>query len=522
MSAPPPPRWEILAAAGIVLAAAILRLYGLGGNPPGLFHDELEKGYTAYELIQTGRHGSLGASGVTVSAPMPLFVEVYTGHDRTSAIYQYLSAPLVGLFGLNAWTTRLVAALGGILSVAAVWLLARRLLGPAAALAAAASMAFHPTGLIFSRWAQQGILVLPMAMLGFWALLSVPDLPRRHQRALAVAGALLLGLAAYSYAPARLVVPLLAAAWAATRPRAEWRSMWKEYAWAGGVFLAVWTPLLVYTLTAGSARLDRVGLLGEGLLPGVLTAAGNYLAHFEPMFFYITGDGNARHALPGTGFVGWGSGVMILGGAAAIALAWRKRDHGKTRAGLFALLWLLAAPAASALTNEGIPHALRANLMIPATALLAGCSVWIADWLGHSKAVYTMACLLLLLDLGESAVGLARLKDAPRTPWEIGLQEALSEGLAGEGGIFLSAAVPYASYAALFAEKTPPAEFHEAGLEALETQLVPPGQTPPMGEGDVYIARPESNLPMEMFEEFVVIYEIRNGRIAVRRPPGGE
>src|SRR5690606_13806791 len=140
--------------------------------------------------------------------------------DRTSAIYQYLSAPIVGVFGLSRFTTRFIAALAGTLLVGLLGGFMWRRLGAASGLVTMALAAFHPTGILFSRWAQQGIIVLPLTVGGVWLLWEALEPARRHRRGFVWGGTFLLGLAAYTYDPARLVIPLIVTAFVAVHRKA--------------------------------------------------------------------------------------------------------------------------------------------------------------------------------------------------------------------------------------------------------------------------------------------------------------
>lgn len=513
MNAPFSKRLEVAAVTIILIAAFLLRFHSLGTNPPGLFHDEFEKGYTAFELIRTGRHGVLGADGIDTTRPFPLFIEVYEGHDRTSAIYQYLTAPIVGVFGLGPATTRVIAALSGWMAVAMVWLFARRRFGAAAALVALVAMAFQPAAIAFSRWAQQGILLLPLVTAGFLLLWEVPTARRKRRRVFAVAGAVLLGIAVYTYAPARLVVPLILVAFCACMGRESLKENRRAYIPAALLFLLFWIPMFVYTLSAGAARLERVGVFSGGIGSGLVSAIGNYFSHLNPLFIAVEGDANARHGLPGAGLAGWGGAILLLSGLASIVLAIRGNDE-RARPAIFAVLWFLMAPAAAALTNEGIPHALRANLMLPAAALIAACTVMISG----RRLVYTIIFILPFIDLVQAIRGLHLQSAGPKAPWEAGLLDALEEGLAAEGDCYVSAGIPYANYAVLFADETDPKVYQERGLGALPCTILPPGRKPALAPGDVYIAPPMPPVPLPFYDEFVLIYEVRDGAVSARRP----
>ena len=512
-------RGEYTAVAAILLLATLLRLPWLSHLPEGLFRDELEKGYTALELLKTARHGVLAADGIAVSRPMPLFIEVYQGHDRTSAIYQYMTIPFVGLLGLSAWSTRIVAALAGIEAVIATWTLGRTLGGRVVGLLAAGVLATSPAAVIFSRWAQQGILVLPLALLGFWLLERATSEERRdtrNSRAIAVAGAIALGLAAYAYDPARLVVPAMVAVWLATRTRATVWGNRRALLPAAVVFAAIAGGLLAYTLGAGSSRLGRVSVFSDGITAGLGVATGNYFAHLSPLFLFVFGDDNARHGLPGCGVLGPACSLLVGLGLIRILFDFAGRKSREARTGLLLLGWFLVAPLAAALTRDGIPHALRANMLIATGALLAGWgAAWAFEWganRGRQVAAVAALSAVLAVDAGWAIGGLSRLGRVSPAAWERGVQSALSTGLRSSGQVYLSAEVPYASYAALFAEATEPSRYHELGMKALRTLIVPPGAPAPTAPGDTLVAPPRPGLPLDYYNEYVLLYE-GSGRI---------
>ncbi|MCC6545953.1 glycosyltransferase family 39 protein [Candidatus Sumerlaeota bacterium] len=481
----------------LLLVAAALRFVALGDAPRGLFRDEWEKGYTAHELWHTARHAVPAADGLEISRPLPIFIETYKGHDRTSALYQYLTAPVVGLFGLSAFTTRFLAALAGSLTCLFVWLIARRAFSPQAAVGALASITLHPTAIIFSRWAQQGSLAILFTTAGVWLLFeAIAENKKQQRRAVMAAAAMALGIAAYAYDPARLVVPAIVGLFLFVYRR-EAFPHWRAFLPAVFLFLAIWIPLFVYTLTSGSSRLSRVS---GGLT--VLEIVKNFAAHFSPGFWLLSGDQNPRHNLGlawgdaepwpmPSGFLGYGTALMVALGLVLVAIRLKKHETGtSSRAGIFLFLWLLAAPAAAALTNEGIPHALRACLMIPATSLIAGFALHcLADgrW---CRAWVPVLLVVLGLDAVRTAVGLTLLGRTSSAAWNAGLIEEIRSDLQNGQKVYLSADIPYSNYAALFAEQTDPRKYHQENLSALKTRIV--SLMPPFEEGDVHIQTMES------------------------------
>jgi hypothetical protein len=483
---------EWLLVALLLLVGGLLRLWALDSNPPGTFRDEWEKGYTALELWQTGRHGVLGAEGVRVSYPAPLFIEVFEGHDRTSAIYQWVAAPVVGIFGLNETTTRIPAAFAGFACLIVGWCFARRDLGVAGALVVLAALATQPTLVLFSRWAQQGILSIVFFMAGIAVMVAAPSHPGRPGRLHALGAAVLLGLAAWAYDPARLTIPLVVAVWFVAF---GWRQRRDVALTLALCFGALWLPLFVYTLTAGSARLSRVMLDDSGSL---ISALINYLSHFDPRFWFITGDANPRHALPFTGWSGRITGVLALVGIGrAISLAARRQSPGEWP--ILGLVILLAAPIAAALTREGNPHALRSGIMLVGLVMLAGYGA--AWWIGRAResirALLLVIAITLIVDGGATIRGLGAQRNESQA-WEAGLIPTLRESLAAPGNVYLASEVMYAPYAALFAEQTNPADWQEKGLAALRIRIVPLDTAlRAMQHGDVVVGPPRPPMRLE-------------------------
>lgn len=131
-----PRRMEALALLAITLLALGLRLYELGQQPAGLWRDESRHGLLALHIWQD-----------TTFRP----IYVVEGADLP-ALYFYLAAPIVGLFGPEAWSVRLVSALAGALTPLALWWAARPLIGPRAALFGAALLTWASWSLSMSRW----------------------------------------------------------------------------------------------------------------------------------------------------------------------------------------------------------------------------------------------------------------------------------------------------------------------------------------------------------------------------------
>src|SRR5262249_60172209 len=108
-----PRRTERLLIVLILLAAAGLRVCQLDRLPPGWRDDE---------VVETVVHAALIRQGHWL-----LFFPQAEGHEP---LYHYLSAAWISLAGQSLFIVRLLSAFFGLLSVAALYRLARRLFGP--------------------------------------------------------------------------------------------------------------------------------------------------------------------------------------------------------------------------------------------------------------------------------------------------------------------------------------------------------------------------------------------------------
>jgi 4-amino-4-deoxy-L-arabinose transferase-like glycosyltransferase len=158
----------------IVLLAGALRFYQLGVVPPGPQFDEAFNALDA-ELVIAGNR--------------PLFLPANGGRE---VVYTYIQAAVGAVFGLNLFTLRLVSALAGTLTVAALYLLVRGLfrrqgewLAPLTALALAVSY-WH---IHFSHYGIR-VILMPLLLCGVFGLfwLGMHGASRRT-RLLAVLGA---------------------------------------------------------------------------------------------------------------------------------------------------------------------------------------------------------------------------------------------------------------------------------------------------------------------------------------------
>lgn len=217
----------------IFIVAAALRLYALGRVPAGFFCDEASVGYNAYSILQTGRdeHGEL----------LPLYFRAFG--EYKNPVYIYAASASIAAFGLNEFATRLPAALFGLATIPVAFLLGRRLFDDHTGLLAAALLAIAPWHVHFSRIAFE-LIALPFFFgLGLWLCLEGFASKRRLHYVL---GGLCLAVSLYTYAVARLFVPVFLAGFALIFRR-EWRADRRGLQAAVLAFVAGASPLAIYT-----------------------------------------------------------------------------------------------------------------------------------------------------------------------------------------------------------------------------------------------------------------------------------
>ena len=349
----------------LLLAMAVgfaLRVIHLGSLPPGLNQDEAVNGYDAYSLALTGRdhHGHLW--------PVAGF-ESYG--DWVSPLLTFLTAPVVGLFGLSVASVRAATAIVGVLAIPAMYLLGVELFRrPVVGLVAAWYMALSPWAVHRGRFAIPPSIVPTMVTL---TMLAIVWAVRRRSGRMAVAAAVAAGLTTAAYPTMKLYVPLLllAALWAFRRGLVQLGA--RRIALAVVVYLVIAGPIYYLSLgvPGGQTRWQQVTVLGKGHPPAFFVH--QYRAYFSPRVFLLEGqDHPAQAPTPsGRGVELLSMAPFLVAGGLCVLLAAFKRDEGERSEAPFAqflLLALLLYPIPGALT-ERAPHLNRGIHLIPLLAL---------------------------------------------------------------------------------------------------------------------------------------------------------
>lgn len=337
----------------LILLGAGLRFLWLGQYPSGFFRDEAALGYNAYSVWQTGRD----EYGVLLPLVFRSFEVFFL------PLYVYMSAPLVGILGLNVLTARLLSSLSGIVLLFLGYFIARELWNRKVALAATFLLVISPWHIFYSRGAFEGNLALTLFAAGFlfWLKFLKKFKPRFF-----FASAALFALSMYSYQAERVVVPLFAltAAWFVRQ------KLWKHRKGLILPLAAVFILLLPLLSLSGKAggyhRAFGVSIFTQEGTPlsRVSQVSALYLSYFSPRNLFIEGDFDRQRSVENASvFYAWILPFLALG-------LWRSLKKPKV-GGKLLLAWMLIAPAPAAVTGDPF-HTYRSLLLYLPLSLLSG------------------------------------------------------------------------------------------------------------------------------------------------------
>src|SRR5258708_10513726 len=293
--------------------------------------------------------------------PLPLHIRGFNGYSL--ALPYYITAPFVGLFGLNEFTARLPFALMGIATIFLTILLGRRWFSPGAGLLAGLFLAIDPWHVVFTRI---GFLVAAVPLFTTLALYVFtrfvdelqPDEQVRPRTKItwAALSALCFALLTLSYAPMKLEAPLLLGACIL----AAWKTLQCQrrtlFVWLGLYILFI-SPLIYDQLAHGALIQQHFQQVSVTILPDwYILIFGNYAAQFDPSGLFFQGLNRTPdiHLPYGVGELFWLEGPLWI----VVLIDFIRRPWTKLGFNLRVLLglWLVTYPIASSLTWGPTTH----------------------------------------------------------------------------------------------------------------------------------------------------------------------
>jgi 4-amino-4-deoxy-L-arabinose transferase-like glycosyltransferase len=365
----------------ILVIAGFLRFYQITKLPPGFYPDEAMYANNGVEAWETGN-----------------FKVFYPENNGREGLWSNIIGFFIVKFGHEPWVPRTVAAVFGILTVLGLYFLAKELFSTRIAFLSSFLLATSFWHINFSRIGFRAILA-PFFLV--WAIyfllkslnsiLRTSDIHRMSDVqklkpfknkvqliVLCLIGGIFYGLGFYTYIAYRLtpilIFIILVFYWLRLKQKTSAQSTDLTQFWtAVSIFLIisfiVALPLGIYFLNNPQDFFGRTSEISIFSSPTPLKDLGINIIKTAGMFNFA-GDQNWRHNYAGQPALFWPVGILFLLGIFLGIKSIIKRSQKLEFDILFS--WFVVAALPVVISNEGLPHALRALLMVPAVFILAG------------------------------------------------------------------------------------------------------------------------------------------------------
>ncbi len=341
-----------------ILLVDLLRFFDLENVPQGFYIDEIASAVSAHCLATQGTD--------IPGKKWPLFSFLNFGSPKPPT-QTYPMALWIKIFGVSIASIRGFEAFAYTLGLVGLFFLARLMGGPTCAWLTLLASSLSPWGWMFSRIAFESILGPMFLVWGVFFFL------RNSSWWNMAVSAFFMACAMYSYPPTRLHAPLVVLLLVGYQMKQKKLSLMPL-----GLFFIVLTlcsaPLVEGILQGPlQARFNGLSIASKTSswrdLSVIFTQ--NYFSHLSPKFLFLTGDNNYRHSTRHFGELSW---LDMLGLCAGLFFLIRLFKKWKAPSPLVIFLLMAAASGIipAALTNEGLPHALRSMGTQPFIELLVG------------------------------------------------------------------------------------------------------------------------------------------------------
>lgn len=399
-------KWLLLI---IIIIAAFLRLYHLNSNPPSLNWDEAAVGWNANTIFHTRRD--------EYGTRLPLSFKSFG--DYKAPVYIYLTAPMVGLFGLNPVSVRLVSVLAGIASVYLLYLLGLELKSKQLGIIAAALLAITPWHVILSRPAFEPNLALFFILLGTYLFLKALKNPK-----ILVISALSFILAIYTYHSPKIFVPVFLLGLTFIYRRlllSKKLRIWLLVSVFLGLIILI--PLIKETFLSKSAiRFQGTSVFYDQQenklplkLPLITQIFKNYFIHYSPAYLFFGSSNMPRLQLKTVGPL-----LLIEAPFLLIGLIYLLKNRRKQWS-QFLLWWLVIGPIPAMIGRE-VPHPLRSYNLLPPLIIITALGIYQIMTRSRLYLIYGLFAVNSLFFL-QHYFFVYPVYSAP--DWQYGYQEAV-------------------------------------------------------------------------------------------------
>ena len=379
-----PKKYQTIFLLSILVLASFFRLWQLDFIPPGLYPDEAMNGMDALKTLETGQ-----------------FKVFYPENNGREGLFIWLIALSFKLFGLGAYSIRLVSAILGILTVLGLYLLTKELFNKNIALLSSFFLAVSFWHTNFSRIGFRAVLVPFLICFSFYFLLRAF---RKNNTLDYLWAGIFVSLGFYTYIAFRVAVLILGIVillkmieyWQENKPeQVNWDWLWKKVYlkdgwWKVDLFLAVVIimalPIGFYFINNPQDFIGRAGGVSVFATEAPFKELGLSTIKTLGMFKFV-GDWNWRHNYAGSPMLAWSTNILLLIGLVLVILALFKRQllaKGIVPP-LFLLSWFIIMLLPAIFTFESVPHALRTIGVIPVIYIFAALGLyWLIDKLSQA------------------------------------------------------------------------------------------------------------------------------------------
>ena len=395
----------------ILIIAIFFRFYNLALTPPGLYPDEAMDGTNAQEALSTSN-----------------FKVFYPENNGREGLFINIQAILLKIFKVNEpWVLRSESAVFGILTVLGIYLLLqfvfrKKIYSHLVAFLASFFIAISFWHINFSRISFRAIMAPAFLVWGIYLLirsletLREPEIKTKKLLWLSLIGGAVYGLGMHSYIAYRAtpLLVILIYVFYLWLYKVNFKKLFLAFVIYVAASLVVFAPLGIYFLKNPADFFGRTSGLSITASSTPLKDLGMNIVKTLGMF-NIRGDGNWRHNYSGAPEIYWFVGIFFIIG---ILLCWNRTftrkalddDGNEIRfAWLINVSWLAVAMLPVIISNEGIPHALRSILMIPAAYMLAGLGALTFIVFIYRKTTKPVIMHLALIIIGIALIAQAYL-----------------------------------------------------------------------------------------------------------------
>lgn len=385
----------------VLIIATFFRVYQFTTVPPGLYPDEAMNGNNALNAVREGGN----------------YRVFYPDNNGREGLFINLQAQVIRFFGgREPWMLRSISPVFGVLTVLGVYLLAAELFGAVAGLVAAFLIATSFWHVNFSRIGFRAISAPFYLTFALYLLLAAYRWIREKRNTVlvvcaAVLGGAFFGLGFHSYIAYRVAPVIIGLAMLFEFRRTVKNKIFVKYAAVSASYLAAFivaaTPLALYFMHNSGSFMGRPTQVSVLASPTPVMDLFLNIAKTAQMLFFM-GDFNWRHNLAGQPELYLPVGIFFLGGlAVGVRILWktvRRLELSREAEGYWLIfVWLAATATPVIVSNEGLPHALRAILMIPAVFIICAIgALWVCNFAKTvlpprtvKACIVVLACLIL-------------------------------------------------------------------------------------------------------------------------------